>query len=390
MRSQCLRTVLLIVVSMSSWGKPYTPSNDAVVLEQVPAAAETRRLETFRRALQADPNDMQSALQLAQGYLEIGRASADPRFISYAQATLTPWLQHPVVPAPILVLSATALQSSHQFDAALEQLDRALTIAPQDARAWLLKATILQVQGKLPQARTACTQLVRTAGQMVALTCMTSVNSLNGRLDASYAALLNLRGASEQLPATLNNWLEGQLGEMAARRQDFAAAQTHYLAALKAVPDDLYVKAVYADLLLDAKRDREVIALLKDNEQQDVLLLRLAIAGHRLGSADGRRWTELFAARVAAARRDQDFTHLREQARFQLEVRGQVQNALQLAERNWEVQREPADIRIFLQAAQAAHQPERASQVLAWINSMHYEDRTVDSLRSALTASAYP
>jgi hypothetical protein len=161
---------------------------------------------------------------------------------------------------------------------------------------------------------------------------------------------------------------------MTQRAGDEKAAEADLLAALRVAPQDGYSKGAYADLLLQENRDSEVVRLLQADEQQDNLLLRLAIAATRLGSADGRRWSDMFQARYEAARRDGDFTHLREQARFLLEVRGKTAEALDLAERDWQVQREPGDVRIYFAAAAAAGNQEALRNVRDWIQQTRYED----------------
>lgn len=364
--------------------EPYLPTDDAEVLERVPAATETRELEPLRQRLIASPSDLTAALQLATGYLKIGRETADPRFTSYAQATIAPWLKSSTPPAEILVLSATALQSTHQFDASLAALDRALQADPTNAQAWLTQATVLQVQGKFAAAREACGNLLRSAGQLVAVSCIANVNGLSGRLQQSYQSLERLIPLTAE-SSELRSWIEGQLGEMATRLGDAAAAQSHFVSALKATPGDVYLKAAYADLLLAQKRDAEVIALLEANEQQDVLLLRLAIAGKRSQHPSSLRWTDSFDARYQAAQRAGDTSHLREYARFLLEVRGDAKAALAVAQRNWQVQREPADILVYLNAASASQSPDAASEVLAWIRETGYEDRTIAALQPGVT-----
>ena len=42
--------------------------------------------------------------------------------------------------------------------------------------------------------------------------------------------------------------------------------------------------------------------------------------------------------------------------------------------RNWEVQREPADVRIYWRAAEAAGRQEDLRRVKDWIQQTHYED----------------
>ena len=362
---------------------PHIPASDATVLEHVPAAAATQRLEPLRTHLASHPEDLQSALALAQGYLEIGRANADPRFVSYAQATLTPWLSRAHPDPAVLTLSATCLQYLHRFDEALTLLDRALAQQTFNGQAWLTKATILQVQGQFAQARQACRPLIQISGHLIALTCLTSVNSLTGQLNESYAALSRVFTDDPRLERGVRIWILDQLADMAQRLGNDKAAEAYLLAALHTAPEDGYTKGDYADLLLRQSRNAEVVHLLQGDESQDNLLLRLAIAATRLHNADGHRLSEMFQARYEAARRDGDFTHLREQARFILEVRGDAAEALKVAERNWQVQREPADVRIYFAAATAAADRVARQDLESWLKQTHYEDRTLDALRTA-------
>jgi tetratricopeptide (TPR) repeat protein len=378
--------LLSLLISLAGRGvaaAPHIPASDATVLEHVPAAAATQRLEPLRMHLASHPEDLQSALALAQGYLEIGRTNADPRFVSYAQATLTPWLSRAHPDPAVLTLSATCLQYLHRFDEALTLLDRALAQQKFNGQAWLTKATILQVQGHFAQARQACRPLIQISGHLIALTCLTSVNSLTGQLHESYTALSRVFADDPRLERGVRVWILDQLADMAQRLGDDKEAEEYLLAALHAAPEDGYSKGDYADLLLRQSRNAEVVHLLQGDESQDNLLLRLAIAATRLHYAESHRLSEMFQARYEAARRDGDFTHLREQARFILEVRGDPAEALKVAERNWQVQREPADVRIYFAAATAAADRAAQQNLETWLKQTHYEDRTLDALRTA-------
>ena len=385
-----LAGIVLAALAALAWGPatavPHVPASEATVLEYLPAAAA--RLEPLRARLAAHPDDLHSALALAQAYLEIGRANADPRFISYAQATLAPWLSRARPDPAVLTIEATALQYLHRFDEALALLDRALVEQSFDAQAWLTKATILQVQGRFEAARQACRPLIRSSGHLIALTCLSSVNSLTGHLNESYLALSRVFSDDPRLEPGVRVWVLDQLADMAQRTGDDQAAEADLLSALHVSPQDGYSKGEYADLLLRQRRNTDVVQLLRGDESQDNLLLRLAIAATRLHSADARRWSEMFQARYEAARRDGDFTHLREQARFLLEVRSDAAGALELAERNWHVQREPADVRIYFAAATAAGNRAALRNLESWIEQIHYEDRTIAALGNAGRSSA--
>lgn len=374
-----------LLLTNSVAAAPHVPLSDETVLERVPAAADTQRLEPLRARLAQQTNDVASATALAQGYLDIGRANGDPRFVSYAQATLAPWLTKPRADARVLVIAATASQFLHNFDEALALLDRALAEHPHNGQAWLTKATILQVQGRFAEAREACRPLVRASGQLIALACLTGVDSLNGQLERSYAALRSVYVDDPRLPVQVRTWILGQLADMALRSGDERAAEAYVVAGLRAAPQDPYLKGQYADLLLLKRQYDRVVQLLKADTLQDNLLLRLAIAGWNLHSAAGRDWSNAFQARYEAARRAHDYTHLREQARFLLEVRGDSTQALQLAKENWSVQREPADVRVYLAAAALARDPDAALPVQSWIREMRYEDRTLGTGRLITT-----
>ena len=356
---------------------PYVPANDATVLERVPERSDLERLTPLRAAVAADPGDLQASLALATGYIGIGRRNSDPRFIAHAQAALALWLARPRPPERVLVLEAITLQYLHQFDPALALLDQALALEPLDAQAWLTRASLLELRGDYAGARRACARLVRAADDFTALTCLGSVAGRNGELAASWRALQASSGLTARLPAALRAWRLSVVAEMAERLGDDRAAEAHLRAALQAATDDPYVKSAYADLLLRTGRAPEVIALLAGSEAQDPLLLRLAIAGHRLRSPEAARWTQAYEERLRTAERDHDNTHLREQAMYLLEVHGDAAAALESARRNWAAQREPADLRVYARAAERTHATADVALIARWLRETRYEDRSL-------------
>ena len=76
--------------------------------------------------------------------------------------------------------------------------------------------------------------------------------------------------------------------------------------------------------------------------------------------------------------------HLREEARFELEVRGDAATALGLALANWKIQKEPSDARLVLQAAVAANDPAAAADVLAFIEKTGLADMRFKALRDKI------
>jgi tetratricopeptide (TPR) repeat protein len=359
---------------------PHLPASDATVLERVPARAALERLAPLRQRVAAHPDELDAALSLAQGYIAIGRENGDPRFVAYGEATLASWVRQSRPPEKVLVIQATALQYLHRFDESLALLDRALALQPLDAQAWLTRATLLELKGDFAAARPACARLAHAADALIALTCLASVDGRSGRLAESYERLHALAVDDARLPADTRAWVLGVKAEMAERLGDPRSAALEYAAALEIAASDPYIKAAYADLLLRTGHPGEVLTLLAGNEAQDPLLLRLALAAHRLRNPQAARWMRAYEERLRAAERDHDGTHQREQAMYLLEAREDVGAALECARRNWAAQREPADLRIYALAAVRAHATADCDEVASWLARTHFEDRTLTPL----------
>jgi len=364
------------VLSAPLIAKPYVPADDARVLAELPAGAHHAELSA--RRLARDRLDV--AVPLAQFYIAQARASGDLRFLGYAEAVLAPWVNPatsgapaPGAPAPAaLVLQATVQQSRHEFAAALGTLDRSLAVFPRDPQAWLTRATVLRVLGRYAEAQTACTEFARVADHAVAVICEQSLAGLTGHLDSAYTALAALSGQDLTVPERA--WRESELGEMAVRLGRDDEAEHWFSQALTLSPQDFYVRAAYADLLLRARRDAEVRTLLQGQESIEPLLLRLAIAQQHLRDPNFERSRELLQAAFGAEEARGEAVHRREQARFLLEVQAQPAAALDAALANWAVQREPDDALILVAAAHAAGTPGRAAPAIAFARAQGLHD----------------
>jgi len=369
---------------------PYIPASGAQVLERLPGGLDParRQLQGLRTALAANPHNLDLATMLAQRYIEQSRRDGDPRYLGYAQAALAPWWKQPQPPSSVLVLRATLRQSTHQFGPALADLDTVLKRDSGNAQAWLTRATVQLITGDFAGARTSCMRLYSRAPELVVQACLANVGSVSGQAAASYERLRQTDDARADSPAPLRAWVATLLGEMAARLGRLDAAEAHYRAALVLDPQDSYLLGAYADFLLDRGRAPDVLALLKEHTQADALLLRYAIALKTAGRPDAARATAELGARFDAAMRRRDSVHQREQARFELDLRGDAAAAVRLAKLNWAVQKEPADLRILAQAALASGDAEAQALVRAWIKSSRIEDASLAATLVRLGSAA--
>lgn len=376
----------------------YTPASEAEVLARVSPAAEPgpAALRAARLALATSPRDAAVAADYAARALALGRAQADPRYFGVAEAALAPWWTLPAPPPAIRLLRATLRQQRHDFVGALSDLDALIAANPRDAGARLLRAVVLQVQGRPRLALPDCAALIGQTGLLTATTCLASARALNGQAAPMLAALAAVLAtpAAAAAPAEERRWALTIAAEIAARLGRTALTSQYFeqadaLARDEAV-QDVYLQAAWADFDLARGQAAAVAARLGKADIErlpDALLLRLALAERRLAETgpapDSGRWrthAELLAQRQASARARGETSHVREEAMLALRLRADAPAALRLALANWAVQREPADALILLEAAQAAGQPQAADPVRQWLLETGLEDRQLRAL----------
>jgi Tfp pilus assembly protein PilF len=374
--------LLLLVPGLGQAGEPYRPERDEVVLERLPAPNDVnlRQLTALRRQLAQNPKDLDLAVRLARRYTELGSTEADPRYYAYAKAALTPWWELERPPVDVRLLRAHFLQHQHQFEPALADLAAVLEQDPRNVEAWLTRAMILRAQGRYDEAAASCSPLLTAADPVITGLCLTSINSLRGRLDGSYRQLLRL--VERPLEPAHAQWAYTTLAQMAEQRGESAAAAEHYRQAMAVDRRDIYLLGAYADFLLLQGQPQQVRELLADETQVDSLLLRLAIAERRLELPVWKQHADLLAERFRANQWAGRDAHLRELARFRLDLQDKPQAALAAALDNWTSQREPEDARLLLRAAAAANEPAAAEHLLQWLAQTELEDLRLPALNA--------
>jgi tetratricopeptide (TPR) repeat protein len=368
--------------------EPYLPQSDDEVLQEVPSAADPAviSMRRLRALLQETPQSLPAALQLAGAYVDYGRQIGDAHYAGYAEAVIAPWMAQAAPPAGVLVWQATILQYRHQFPEARDLLHRAVKQDSRNAQAWLTLATLDMVQGDYRSAGKNCVRVAGSAGFDLGLACSANLRSYLGQARQSLALLQQAAVTAAEGPLAYQAWLQGLIAETAERLGDWPLAENHYLDALRLLPHDNFLRVAYADFLLDRGRPTEVLTLLADHAQSDAAFLRLALAQSALHSPDVSRYTWIMAARFEALTlRGSDYFG-REQARFALQLQHDPQRALDMAQRNWQVQRAPWDARVLLEAAIAAAQPKAATDVLDFLRDTNLEDPIILSLARTLRA----
>jgi tetratricopeptide (TPR) repeat protein len=373
--------LLMAAGTSAALAEPYIPASDNTVLAEL--SAGTRYADVPARRLARARVDVASPL--AQFYIQQSRLSGDLRYLGYAEAMLAPWVQRTPPNADVLVLQATLQQSRHEFAASLGTLDHVLAVRPQDPQALLIRATVLRVLGRYPEASAACEQFSRLVETRLAALCIEGLRGLRGHLESAYASLTQV--STQGWLGSEKSWLYSELGEMAVRLGREAEAEQWFQQDLHFSPTDFYVRAAYADLMLQQGRPAETLALLTGHEGFEPLLLRIAIAQKQLHDpALGQSSARLRAAFAAELQRG-EAVHRREQARFLLEIEDQPHLSLAAALENWTVQHEPDDVLVLVHAAAAAGSPAAAAPARDFVRVQGQSDVRVDALRLALSAS---
>ena len=309
-----------------------------------------------------------SRIDVARRLIQAGRASGDPRTLGYAEAELSSASETGPLGVEILVLRATIEQSRHRFDAARALLDRAIQQSPSHGQARLTRATVAYVRGDLAAARADC-DVLREPAAAVAIICGAIGDSLSGKNAQA------LKAHEAVTNPALRGWALSLAAEIHEQQGALDSAVRSYTAAL-ALGSNLYTAVALAHALIAQQRWPQAEAVLAPLPSTDAVLLgRWIVARRQQRDATGLQVQ--LADRFAAAQARGDLLHAREAALFALEL-GDSARALTLARRNWNDQREPADLRILASRREPPATPRHWPKLHDWVSRTGVRDVRVE------------
>lgn len=373
---------------------PYTPGNDAEVVERLPGRASdpaTRRVESLRKQLAARPDDASLRVEIARRYFDMAMAQGDPRYVGYATGALAPLLKvtpnEQAVAAAYYEVRGMIEQFTHAFEPALASLAKASALDPTSPEPLLWRSAIFMVQARYSQAAAECAKLTPLAEPLVGIGCTAyTESSYNGGLGTAFANLAAAVTTYDTSAPPLLLWQYTRLAEMAWRLDRFDTAEAFYKSALKLGITDQFLLGSYADFLLFKKRPKEVLVLLADWERSDILLLRLALAAKQSNDPRAANLATQLRARFREAAQRSDRLHEQEAARFELDIEQSPKKALVVASANYGTQKEPRDAEILMRAAISAGDVKQARPALVWWRETGYQDPRISELATQLVA----
>ncbi|MBE2251875.1 MAG: hypothetical protein IAE78_20235 [Myxococcus sp.] len=363
----------LLLLPKPSTGAPFTPASLDEVLEQVPV----------RRAGDAGLS-AEAAAEVARALITQSRQrGGDTRLLGQAQAVLAPWWSDDAPAPAVRLMRATIKQSLHDFDGALEDLD-VLAATPTDVQAQLTRATVLSVRARYREAEPVCLGLRGQVEDAVVAACLAPLLAIQGRAEEA-EVMVRAALAKTSKASTLRGWLLSILGEVQTWRGNAEGAVATLREALAADDTDTYSRLLLGATLTELARPAEAVALWASRvERSDPELLELVLAARAAHLDEADALAATLAQNVEASRRRKDPVHRREESRYALRVEGDVPRALALARENFEVQQEPADVRVLLEAALAARDRAAAAPALAWMKRTGFAAPRFVSLAAAV------
>ena len=366
---------------------PRIPAQASEVIERLPMRptdATARELTALRAAVNVaaatNPQDPAPAVRLAQRYFELALERGDPRYVGYADAVIHPFMTPDS--APLWAMRGQLQQYRHGFEQALDSFSAALKVDPQFVAAHAWRGAIFLVQADYAAAQRECNALTTLGRVVLAGGCLGLRSAYTGDLKAALVHLQRALSATQDPANRL--WILTRMGEVHAWQGQPAVAEQAYRAALALGLEDGYLLAAWTDFLLDQKRPAEVVKTLEKWESSDGLLLRLALAETQLALPKAEAHTQALKDRFAAAMQRNDTTHRAEEARFLLYLKRDAAQALAIAAANYQVQREPRDARILLEAAVAARDAKTGQAARDWLLSSGFEDARLRKLAQSL------
>ena len=309
--------------------------------------------------LTAAPAETSTPNVSVRDLVRVFRQTGDDRLLDRAWTLAKPALESANTTA--LIDAAVVAQARHNFDGALQLLDRALEIQPNLDQAWLLKASVHLVRGETDDAAHACRELNHSP-LLVTTTCSARVAIARGddadalrKLTAVLAAIDETRAEPDPYA-----WALSAAGD-AATSGDAERAIAFYRRSLRIV-DSAQVRAALIDVLLAENQIQAAAeALPKQRSHSLALNVRRMIVGQRLEQASARhgrgasqrpidhvgqhgRDIEAADHRFRHWIADGDWTHAREMARFYLDVLERPALAQTIAQANLSLQQEREDL----------------------------------------------
>lgn len=364
----------------------FKPAASAVVLSASVHAAKGRpdSLRALDQAWRAQPQNLPTALAYARAVFTLGLTEGDLRWYGSAKAALKPWWTVADLPAEAYFLRGLVKQGFHDFQEGLQDINRAIALEPARAEFWSWRFALHLLLADMSAAQKDIEEMGRLLGAEEADVYRAVLLYRTGQPLAAVAMLSRaLRSASYQDPSS-QDWLGFHLGEAHRVAGQPARALDVWSQRLKASPQSHLIRLSLADLLNQQGQYREAktiaMAATSSNAPNspatltDALLMQAVLASRGLKDPDEGRLASQLEARLQSQALRQEALIERPKLIYQIAYGRDLKAGLALSIDNWQLQKEPPDALLFVQAALALGQARAAEPVVKWAEKTGYTD----------------
>lgn len=365
----------------------FKPAASAVVLSASVHAAKGRpdSLRALDQAWRAQPQNLPTALAYARAVFTLGLTEGDLRWYGSAKAALKPWWTVADLPAEANFLRGLVKQGFHDFQEGLQDINRGIALEPARAEFWSWRFALHLLLADMTAAQKDIEEMGRLLGAEEADVYRAVLLYRTGQPLAAVAMLSRaLRSASYQDPSS-QDWLGFHLGEAQRVAGQPARALDVWSQRLKASPQSHLIRLSLADLLNQQGQYREAktIAMAATSGGNapnspatltDALLMQAVLASRGLKDPDEGRLASQLEARLQSQALRQEALIERPKLIYQIAYGRDLKAGLALSIDNWQLQKEPPDALLFVQAALALGQARAAEPVVKWAEKTGYTD----------------
>lgn len=375
-----------LAVSPVAAQERFKPAASAVVLSASVHAAKGRpdSLRALDQAWRAQPQNLPTALAYARAVFTLGLTEGDLRWYGSAKAALKPWWTVADLPAEAYFLRGLVKQGFHDFQDGLQDINRAIALEPARAEFWSWRFALHLLLADMSAAQKDIEEMSRLLGAEEAQVYRAVLLYRTGQpLPAVDMLSRALRSASYQ-DAASQDWLGFHLGEAQRVAGQPAKALAVWSQRLKASPQSHLIRLSLADLLNQQGQYREAktiaMAATSSNAPNspatltDALLMQAVLASRGLKDPDEGRLASQLEARLQSQALRQEALIERPKLIYQIAYGRDLKAGLALSIDNWQLQKEPPDALLFVQAALALGQARAAEPVVKWAEKTGYTD----------------
>jgi hypothetical protein len=321
-----------------------------------------------------DPSNQDLAGAYARQSFLLGLKHADLRWLGLAKKALDPWWNEgSLASADLYFIRGLVKQGFHDFSSGLADINHALAIEKTRAEFWSWRFAIHMTLSDLQSAREDCINIQISVSATEARACKAV---LDYRTGAPLIAITNLRGLllhHDNQGPTAQEWLMFHLAEAQKAANRLMDSEVTLKTYLEKNPESHLIRLSLLELLNLQGKYEETLIYAQQPTLSDALLVQRCIAASQRGLlTEATRLEQQIKGRFEAQKQRREHLIERPQLIYFIRHGADLQAGFQLARKNWETQKEPADALLLLEASVKLQQKREAQVILDWLKLTGY------------------